>query len=174
MPSRVVTTSTPRVEPGETAARSPKGRSGVVANATKSRPVIAVRSKTNRSKVTNGRELLPGISGGKLPMARRYHDICAALVTDSGDRCSEARLQLIRRFSAACVMAEEIEAALVRGEEIDIAEHSLLSSTLVRLAQRIGISRIPKNITPTLEQYMEQRYSDQQQPTDDLADEATV
>jgi hypothetical protein len=128
------------------------------ARSSKDRPVIAIRSKSNRSRVTNGRELLPGVSG-KLPMARRYHDICAALVTDSGgvDRCSEARLQLIRRFSAACVMAEEVEAALVNGEEISIAEHSLLSSTLVRLAQRIGISRMPKNITPHLHDYLEQR-----------------
>ena len=54
-------------------------------------------------------------------------------------------------------MAEEVEAALVNGEEISIAEHSLLSSTLVRLAQRIGISRMPKNITPHLHDYLEQR-----------------
>jgi hypothetical protein len=111
-----------------------------------------------RSSVSNGKTLLPGIDG-RSPAARRYKDICAALVADSGgvDRCSEARLQLIRRFSAACVMAEEVEAALVNGEEISIAEHSLLSSTLVRLAQRIGISRMPKNVTPHLHDYLEQR-----------------
>jgi hypothetical protein len=87
---------------------------------TKSRPVIAARSKSNRSRVTNGLDILPGVDG-RSPMARRYHDICAQLVTDSGgvDRCSEARLQLIRRFSAVCVLAEQAEAALVRGEEID-------------------------------------------------------
>ena len=120
--------------------------------------VVGSKPARTRSSVSNGKTLLPGIDG-RSPAARRYKDICAALVADSGgvDRCSEARLQLIRRFSAACVMAEEVEAALVNGEEISIAEHSLLSSTLVRLAQRIGISRMPKNITPHLHDYLEQR-----------------
>jgi hypothetical protein len=59
-----------------------KDRPVTAARSSKDRPVIAIRSKSNRSRVTNGRELLPGVSG-KLPMARRYHDICAALVTDS-------------------------------------------------------------------------------------------
>ena len=120
--------------------------------------VVGSKPARTRSSVSNGKTLLPGIDG-RSPTARRYKDICAALVADSGgvDRCSEARLQLIRRFSAACVMAEEVEAALVNGEEISIAEHSLLSSTLVRLAQRIGISRMPKNITPHLHDYLEQR-----------------
>lgn len=120
--------------------------------------VVGGKPARTRSSVSNGKTLLPGIDG-RSPAARRYKDICAALVADSGgvDRCSEARLQLIRRFSAACVMAEEVEAALVNGEEISIAEHSLLSSTLVRLAQRIGISRMPKNVTPHLHDYLEQR-----------------
>ena len=37
----------------------------------------------------------------------------------------------------------------MRGEEIDIAEHALLTSTMVRVAQRIGLNRIPRNIGPT-------------------------
>jgi hypothetical protein len=45
---------------------------------------------------------------------------------------------------------------LVNGKQIDVAEHSLLSSTLVRLAQRIGINRLPKNVTPYLHDYLEQ------------------
>ena len=36
-------------------------------------------------------------------------------------------------------MAEALEAKLARGEQIDITQHAVLSSTLVRLAQRIGI-----------------------------------
>jgi hypothetical protein len=47
-----------------------------------------------------------------------------------------------------------MEARLANGEQIDIAEHALLCSTLTRLAQRIGINRVSKNITPPIEDYV--------------------
>jgi hypothetical protein len=65
-----------------------------------------------------------------------------------------ARLQLVRRFAATAVQAEQIEASLVNGQQINIQEHSLLASTLVRLAQRIGIDRRSKLIGPTLSDYL--------------------
>ena len=71
-------------------------------------------------------------------------------------RCSEARLSLIRRFAAACCMAEQIEARLVNGDAFDIAEHALLASTLVRIAQRIGLTRVPKTVAPNIADYLEQ------------------
>ena len=54
-------------------------------------------------------------------------------------------------------MAEAMEASLFNGEQIDIAEHSLLASTLERLAQRVGINRTAKNVTPYLHDYLEQQ-----------------
>jgi hypothetical protein len=120
------------------------------------KPALSARKSSARSRVTNGQDLLPGVDG-RSPMARRYRDIAAALISDSSgiDQIAEARLQLIRRFSAACVMAEAMEAELVNGKQISIAEHSLLSSTLVRLAQRLGINRRSRNITPTLKDYLD-------------------
>ncbi len=81
------------------------------------------------------------------------------MVADAGgeDRCSETKIQLIRRFSAAAVLAEAMEADLANGKQIDLNEHSLLSSTLVRIASRIGINRIPKNLTPNLHDYIAER-----------------
>jgi hypothetical protein len=56
---------------------------------------------------------------------------------------------LIRRFAAASVLAEQLESRLANGEQIDIQEHATLSSTLVRLAQRIGIDRVARDVTPS-------------------------
>jgi hypothetical protein len=53
-----------------------------------------------------------------------------------------------------------MEAQLARGESINISEHALLCSTMVRVAQRIGVDRVARNITPTLEQYLERRRSE--------------
>jgi hypothetical protein len=104
-----------------------------------------------RSAVSNGRDVLPNVDGRSL-VARRYRDIASAIFVDQGgeEQCSESRKQLVRRFAAAAVIAEQMEAELARGGQIDIAEHAMLSSTLVRLAQRIGINRVARDITPTL------------------------
>jgi hypothetical protein len=116
----------------------------------------ADRKIYGRSRITNGRDLLPEIDGRCL-IARRYRDIAGAILVDQGgaDACSEARQQLIRRFAAAAVLAEQMEGALARGEKVDVAEHALLASTLVRIAQRIGLDRRAKNVTPSLRDYLE-------------------
>jgi hypothetical protein len=121
---------------------------------------LASRKPTARSRVTNGSAVLPEVDGRSL-VARRYRDISNAILVDQGgaDQCSESRLQLIRRFAAAAVLAEQLESKLANGEQIDIAQHATLSSTLVRLASRIGIDRMPRDVTPTLAQYLASRDS---------------
>jgi hypothetical protein len=113
------------------------------------------RKLHGRARVSNGSQFLPDVDG-RSNLARRYRDIAQAILIDQGgaDRVSEARLQLVRRFSAAAVLAERMEAALANGEEIDIAEHALLCSTLVRVANKIGINRIPKEIEQTLSEHL--------------------
>lgn len=99
--------------------------------------------------------MLPDVDGRSV-VARRYRDIIGAVVSDQGgaEHLSEARLQLIRRFSATSVLAEQMEARLARGEQINIPDYSLLVSTMVRVAQRIGIERRARNVTPSLGQYL--------------------
>ena len=108
-----------------------------------------------RSRLSNGNDLLPDVDG-RSPIARRYRDISSAMLTDQGgaDQCSEARQQLVRRFAAAAVLAEQMEAKLANGEQIDIGEHALLVSSMVRVARQIGVNRIAKDITPSLSEYL--------------------
>jgi hypothetical protein len=117
----------------------------------------APRKPEARSRVTNGGDVLPGVDGRSV-IARRYHDIASQILVDQGgaDCCSESRKQLVRRFAAAAVLAEQMEARLAKGENIDVGEHALLVSTLVRVAQRIGIERRSKNVTPTVRDYLEE------------------
>jgi hypothetical protein len=120
------------------------------------RPDLVRRSKTNRSRVSNGGSMLPH-TDGRSAIARRYHDLITALTADQGGASgiTEARMQLIRRFAAAAVLAEQMESRLVNGEIIDLTEHATLSSTLVRLAQRIGINRIARDVTPSVKDYLD-------------------
>jgi hypothetical protein len=103
-------------------------------------------------------------------VAGRYRDISNAILVDQGglDQCSESRLQLIRRFAAAAVIAEQMEANLANGEEIDVGQHALLCSTLTRLASRIGIDRVARDVTPSLQDYLARYRSE---PPQDEADD---
>jgi hypothetical protein len=124
------------------------------------RPLVKPPEVTRpQAHITNHREHLPGIRDGRSATARRFRDIVRAVGVDQGGlaQLSEARLQLVRRFAALCCHAELLEARLANGEQIDIGEHSNLSSTLVRIASRIGIDRIPKDITPSLGEYLKRR-----------------
>ena len=101
------------------------------------------RKSHARSRVSNGRDVLPNIDGRSL-IARRYRDIVTAVVGDQGGtgHCSEARNAVhptlrCRRGSRRA----DGKQTRVNGEEINIQEHALLCSTLVRVAQRIGIDR---------------------------------
>jgi len=109
-------------------------------------PAVDLKSH-GRSKVSNGKDILPDCDGRSV-IARRYRDIASAILVDQGgaDLCSESRKQLVRRFAAAAVLAEQMEAALARGQEISITEHCLLASTMVRVANKIGVDRVPKEI----------------------------
>ena len=113
------------------------------------------RLRHGRSRITNGGDILPYVDG-RSTIARRYRDIASQLAVDQGgaDRLSEARLQLIRRFAACACIAEQLEAALARGEQIDISEHAQLCSSLVRIASRIGIDRISREVAPSLNEYL--------------------
>jgi hypothetical protein len=59
------------------------------------------------------------------------------------------------------VMAEVLEQKLSAGQDIDVAAHAQLSSTLVRLASRIGINRIAKQV-PTLQEYLQTKAAEKE------------
>jgi hypothetical protein len=112
--------------------------------------VTTPRKHTARSKVTNGTRILDGIE--RSAIARRYTDLVAVVCADQGGRelMSEAKMQLARRFAALSVQLEGLETRLANGEDIDIAEYSQLTSTLVRVVSRLGLERVPKDVGMTL------------------------
>jgi hypothetical protein len=123
------------------------------AKATKAgrRETFTPRPLKMRSRVSNGLKgaVLPN-TDARSAASRRVYDICAAIVGDLGgvDRLSETKLSLIRRFASLATLAEAHEAKLANGEEVDVAELAHLSSTLCRLATRIGLKRIARDVTP--------------------------
>jgi hypothetical protein len=108
-----------------------------------------------RSRVTNHKDLLPGLKGTS-SAARRFRDLVNAFIADSGglDQCSEIKLGLLRRLAATTVQSELLEARMINGEEISIIELCQLASTTVRISSRVGLERVPRNVSPTLREYL--------------------
>ena len=73
---------------------------------------LVPRKASARSRISNGADILPDVDG-RSAVARRYRDIAAQIIADMGgaSQCAEARLQLIRRFAAAAVLAEQMSTA---------------------------------------------------------------
>lgn len=110
------------------------------------------RSLTNRSRVTNGTRLLEGIDG-RTPGARRFRDLIDSFASDLGGAqdLSEAERALVKQAASVTIRAEQLQAAIVRGEAVDPDELIRLSNTSRRLLASIRRRAAPK---PTLTDYL--------------------
>ena len=107
-----------------------------------------------RDKIRLGYELMPFAVDGRGSLAKRFKEIACQVMVDQSDDLPAVRLQLVKRFVGVCVLCETIEGQVVAGETVEVTEYSALISALVRLANRIGIDRIPRNVTPNLNDYL--------------------
>jgi hypothetical protein len=108
-----------------------------------------------RSAVTNGKRLHVAKPGDGA-WARRFRDILEQIIADlSGPSgLSEGQRQLARRAATIAIQCERLEGEVAAGASIDIAEYSLLTSTLVRVVSRLGLKRAARDVTPSLQEYV--------------------
>ena len=113
---------------------------------------LATRKPTARSKITNGAVLFSSdLIDGRSAMSRRFRDILSAIIGDLGgsDRLSEAQRQLARRVALMSIQCEAMEEKLIAGQSIDLDLYGTLSDRIGRACSRLGIRRVPLNITPS-------------------------
>lgn len=116
---------------------------------------VEVNPKKGRSRLTNGRDLLPGVDG-RSTWARLLRDVISAMYAHLGgeDLASEPQRMLVRRV--ACFEAElchlEFAFAQARAEgrapeaaELDL--YSRMTSAQRRLLEACGLERRPREIT---------------------------
>src|SRR5215472_13751589 len=106
-----------------------------------------------RSRITNGGKLLPGIVDERSAWVRRCKDIISQHLVDLGgeDNCSSAERSIVRRASVMTVELERLEAKFaVAGEasERDLDLYIRAAGNLRRLLEAIGLRRRPIDITP--------------------------
>jgi hypothetical protein len=113
-----------------------------------------------RAAVTTGSRLLEG-GDGRGPWARRMRDLIELHISDLGgiDAASEAERSIIRRAATLTIELERLEAkfsTLPNGpRDSDLDMYQRCSNSLRRLLETIGIKRVPRDITPSLEGYLD-------------------
>ena len=93
--------------------------------------------------------------------------IASSIAEDLGgeERLSTVQKHLIEAFAGCAVVLSDINTRAMTGTEaIDLLAYSTAVSTLVRVANKIGLRRIPKDVTPSLAELLREQ---PQEPADD-------
>jgi hypothetical protein len=133
-------------------------------------PVCGMKRGKGRSRVTNGSKLLP-LSDGRSATARRFRDIYEDVAADLRglDFLSEGQKQLIRRAALLSAECERQESLAARGERLpngeimwkekadflfDIDRYVVMTNSLRRVLETIGLERKSRDVTPDLRSYL--------------------
>lgn len=105
-----------------------------------------------RSRVTNGTQLLPGVPNTNA-WARRAKDIIGMHLVDLGgvENATTAERSIVRRAATLTVELERLEAKFARAGEAsdrDLDLYQRTAGNLRRLLEAVGIARRPRDITP--------------------------
>jgi hypothetical protein len=131
------------------------------ANSSADRASVVRRKDRQKSRITNGSALLPGVDG-RSPWVRRCKDIIAAHLSDLGgeDNTSAAERSLVRRASVLTTELERLEVKFALAGEADVDDLDLYQRTagnLRRLLEAVGLQRRTRDVLPTLAQYLQHK-----------------
>jgi hypothetical protein len=124
------------------------------------RTSVATPSATSRSEVSNGTRLLQNVDG-RSSSARRFRDLVRAFELEVGGVLTEADRGLIRQAASLQLKGELLQAALVRGEDVDADQIIRIAGTSRRILGAIS-SRASKNkpTGPTLQEYVARKVAE--------------
>ena len=93
---------------------------------------------------------------GRTNAAKAFDAIAEGIAQDLGgqDQLSTVQRHLVEAFAGAAVHVHDLNARLLLGQEVDILAHSQAISTMVRVASRIGVRRVARDVTPSLHEYL--------------------
>ena len=115
------------------------------------RPAVDRPKDRQKSRITNGSALLPGVDQ-RCAWVRRAKDVIAAHLSDVGgvDNTSAAERSIIRRASVLTVELERLEAKFALAEQAspeDLDLYQRTAGNLRRLLEAVGLRRRAKDIT---------------------------
>lgn len=88
--------------------------------------------------------------------AKLFDRIFEGIASDLGGKknLSTVETALAEAFAGAAVRMHDMNAHLLLGQDVNLTEHAMAISSLVRIASRIGTRRRARNVTPNLAEYI--------------------
>jgi hypothetical protein len=118
-------------------------------------PAVAHRKDPQKSRITNGSALLPGVDG-RSPWIRRLKDCLASHLGDKPD-ATAAEQAIIRRAAVLIVELERLEQQFALAGEADpftLDLYGRVAGNMRRLLESVGLERRSRNVTPpSIEDY---------------------
>jgi hypothetical protein len=95
---------------------------------------------------------------GRSSACKQFDAIARGVCTDLGgeDQITTVMKHLVECFAGIAIQVSNCNARLLLGEQVDVAEHSQAATTLVRLASRLGLKRVARDLSivpPSAEEY---------------------
>jgi hypothetical protein len=89
---------------------------------------------------------------GRSSAAKLFDQLTGAIEADLGgaDQLSAIERNLVQAFAGAAVTLHHLNAQLMAGQEINLAQHAQAVSAMVRVASRLGLQRRQKDVGPSL------------------------
>jgi hypothetical protein len=93
----------------------------------------------------------------RLAPARRFRGLVSRMAIDLGglEVLSAGQQQLIRRCAMISVQCELMEQRAAEGETFDVTAYGTLTGVLSRTLNLLGLKREPRDVTPTLKDYLD-------------------
>jgi hypothetical protein len=84
--------------------------------------------------------------------ARMWDSLASNIAADLGGEANLSSVQktLIEAFVGVSIQLTDLNMRGLKGEKVDLSELSLAASTLVRIATRIGITRVARDVGSSL------------------------
>jgi hypothetical protein len=88
--------------------------------------------------------------------SKAFDRIVTEITADLGgeENLSTVQKGLIEAYAAASVVLADLNTRLLLGQQIDLADHAAAISSMIRVAARIGVHRVPRDVTPRLAEYL--------------------
>ena len=93
---------------------------------------------------------------GRTAAAKCVNDLIAAIEADQGeaDAMSTAKRSIAETAALATAMIRDLGARWIKGEQVDLGLFATLSNAQRRAFETLGFDRVPKNVTPSVNEYL--------------------
>jgi hypothetical protein len=113
------------------------------------RPTDANGKPVRSKKATRPQLLVRSQLDGRTNAAKDFDQIVVAIENDLGghERLSTITRSLVEAFAGARVTLNHLNTSFALGVPVDLAEYSQVVSAMVKIASRLGLQRLAKDIT---------------------------